>query len=141
VAPALFDSKLLRDVVDVALRAFPVDIVQAKALLVAVDGLLQAGAQGEQLVDALVGGDQAVEGCIGQGLDGVADVGLGEGSGPPLEDDLVVLPEPRLQHTFQDDAALFAAAQGQRLLRREVLVPPRHQQPHGGDLGDEFFFE
>ncbi len=60
VAALPLDAIFLGDMVDVALGVLPVDIVQRVALAVAIDGLGQAGAQGQQLVDPLAGELQAL---------------------------------------------------------------------------------
>ena len=102
VAATPLDGEFLSDVVDVALRVLPINVVQAEALGIALDGLGEAGAQGEQFVDALAGGDEAVEGVtfVAEGLQGMAEVGLGEGVRLAFESDGVVSAEPLGQHVF-----------------------------------------
>ena len=66
--------------------------MQGVAFHIAVDGLFQAFAEGEQVVDLFAGGDQAVKGDLGDFLHGAADVGVGKGVGFALEGDGVHAP-------------------------------------------------
>ena len=139
VAAALLDGELVGDVVDVTFGVLPVDIVEAEALAVAVDRLGEARAQRQQLIDAGVGEQQALEGIVHQAFDRLADIGVAEGMAPALELDLVMRPQPRFQDAGEDDILLLAPAQRQRLVRREVLPAHVDQQLQGGKLGADFF--
>ncbi len=139
VTAPLLHRKLVGDVVDVALGMLPVDVVEAVALAVAVDGLGEAGAQGDQLVEALVGGDEALERLIDQLLHCLADVAVAEGMLLAFEQNLIVLAQPRLQHAGEDDVAFPPAAQGQGIGRREVVPAHVDEQLQGRDLGADLF--
>ena len=80
-AAAALDGKLLRDVIDVVLRLLPVDVLERVALGVAQDGLLQALAQAEKVVDLFVGADQPIEHEVLQRIDPGDDVVFAEGIG------------------------------------------------------------
>ena len=54
----------------------PVDVAQGEAFGIAADGLAQTFSQGQQLVQPLVGADQAVVQLFFEGLDGQLEVGV-----------------------------------------------------------------
>ncbi len=83
-----FDLELIGDVVDVVLRVFPIDVLKRVATLIPVDGLLDGFPQRQQVVCLLVGLHQAVEGDVGQSIDGSSKVGLSEIVCLPFEGDL-----------------------------------------------------
>ena len=60
VAAGPLDGELLGDVEDVVPRFVPVDVAEREALGVALDRLGEALAQGEQVVELLVGPDEPV---------------------------------------------------------------------------------
>jgi len=121
-------------VVDVPLRVLPVDVVQREALEVAFDGLLEALAQAEQVVDLLVGPHQAVVEHVLQRLDGCMDISLAEGVLVALVTDRVDPPELLFQDPIQHDGRLAPAAKGERLGRREVLPAEVLQKLQGRHL-------
>src|SRR2546427_12303516 len=59
VATRTFDAELFGDVKDVVLPVVPVDVVQRETLGVALDGLLHAPPQAQQVLDFLIGSYQA----------------------------------------------------------------------------------
>ncbi len=142
MAAGALDGEFVGDVVDVVFGMLPVDVAEVEALGVAVHRLLEACTQGQQLVDALVGRHQPLDQRrVRQHVQRLGQVGLGEGEGLPLEADRVVLGQPLRQHILQDRRAQLAAAQRQRLGRRQIRPPQPHQQPQRGDLGDQCFAE
>ena len=77
VAARLFDGILLADLIAVALGMGPVDVAERVALGIAVDCLGQGRAEGQQLIDALVGRQQALlERHIQQAAHGCGQVPL-----------------------------------------------------------------
>ena len=79
VAAATLDHELLGYVVNVVVGMFPVDVVELKAPGVSLNRLLQAPAQAQQVVDLLVGPQQAVVHDVLQCVHGRQDVALAEG--------------------------------------------------------------
>src|SRR5438093_899229 len=60
MAARALDAELIGDVKDVVFPVGPVDVVQRKTLGIALDGLLHATPQAQQVVDLLVRSHQAV---------------------------------------------------------------------------------
>lgn len=101
---------------------FPIDVLKRVAPLVAVDGLLDGFSQRQQIERLLVGLHQAVEGDVGQGIDGSNKVRLGEIVRLSFEGDLVQFAKLLDEDRFQHDPAAFAASQVECLRRREIPV-------------------
>jgi hypothetical protein len=77
-AAGTLDGKFGGDVEGVVLPVAPVDVAQAVAFGVLLDGLLQAGAEGEQVVDVFVGFEQAIVFDVFEALNGFLNVGFAE---------------------------------------------------------------
>ena len=75
-----FDFKFVGDVIDVVVGILPVDVVELMAFFIAVDGLFETFAEGEEIVEGFAGGVEGVVGMLGDRLDGFLDVGVAEGS-------------------------------------------------------------
>lgn len=139
VAAALLDDKFVGNVIDVVLGMVPVDIVEAKALAVAVDGLGEAGAQCEQFVEASIGEHETLERFIDQPGDGFVKVAIAKGVRFAFEADLVVLAQPGFEYAGEDDIFLTAAAQRQRLGGGEIVPAEIDQQLQRGNLRADLF--
>jgi hypothetical protein len=74
VAAAALHLELGGDVEGVVPRVLPVDVAQGETLGLAVDVLVEALAEGQQVVDFLAGADQSLEGDVAQRLDRLGDV-------------------------------------------------------------------
>ncbi len=133
------DFELIGDVVDVVFRAFPVDVLKRVAPLVAVDGLLDGFSQSQQVVCLLVGLHQAVEGDVGQSIDGSSEVRLGELVRLSLEGNLVQLAELLDENRFQHHPAAFSASQVECLGRREIPVADLLQKLQRRQVRDQIF--
>ena len=72
------DLELVADVVDIAVRVFPVDVVEGTTFAITTDGLVETGAEGEEVVELFIGADQAVVRLVGEAADCLADVGFAE---------------------------------------------------------------
>ena len=96
--------------------------MQRKTLGVALDGLLHATPQAQQVVDLLVGAHQAVVDHVLEHLHGRQDIALAERILIALEADAVDLAELLGKDTIEKHCAHASAAQCQRLLRRQVGV-------------------
>ena len=100
---------------DIPLPVAPVDVVQVEALGIALDGLFQGRSQGDQVVDRLIGLEQAVVFDVLELLDGRLDVLLAEEKLPPLVVDAVEPLELLAQNPFQQDVAGLSLPRGKRL--------------------------
>ena len=140
-AARALDREFGGHVIDVVSRVTPVHVVQREALQVALDGLLQRHAQRQQVVHRLIGLEQAVVLDVLQALDGALDVLLAEQVAAALVLDAVQLLQLLAQDFLQQHVAGLAAACGQRLGGRQVLVAQVDQHLQGRDLGEVFFVE
>ena len=122
-------------------KVAPVHVVQRETLQVTLDGLLQRHAQGQQVVDRLVGLEQPVIFDVLQPLDGALDVLLAEEIRAALVLDAVQLLHLLAQNLLQQYIAGLAATRGQRLGGRQVLVAQVDQHLQGRNLGEVFLVE
>jgi len=141
VAAALFDQELIGDVIDIVLGVAPIDVVEAEALAIAVDGLRHAGPEGEHLIEAGVGDHEALQRLVEEATEGLADTGVGESVVATLERDRVVGAQPGLQDAGEDNILLLATTEGEGLGGSEVLPAQIDEQLQRGDLGANDFFE
>ena len=136
---ALFDDEFIGNVIKVVFGMRPVDVIEGKAAGVAIDRLRQAGAEGQQFVDFLVGANKAIVRLFAQLADGLLEVGFAERQGAAFVVNLVVLAQPGEQDIFQEHVAIFAAAQGEGFVGGQVGATQVDEKLESGDLGDEFF--
>ena len=123
VRPAPFHGEFRGDVVDILFRVFPIEVMKRPALAVALDGLIQAGPQGEEVINLFVGSHQPIVGFILQPPDRLAQVGLAEQVRLPLGLDPVISLQPGLEDPGQNHLVGPAIAKPQRLLPAEILPP------------------
>jgi len=131
---SLLDNEFICDVIDVVFRMFPIDVMQAEAARIASDGLREAGAEGEQFIDFLIGAHETIVRLFLEITHGLLDIGFAERDFLPFVVDAVMLTQPLDQHILQNDIAELAASFGEGVIGREILIPHRHEQLQGGDL-------
>lgn len=120
----------------------PVDVLQGIALFIALDGFFKGFAQGEQVVNGLVGGDEPfLQGHVLQGVDSGLYAALGKVVFAALVLNLVDLLQLRFQDAFQQYRRAFSAAQPQGFLWREVGIAQVLEELESGELGDVIFLE
>ena len=140
LAAGALERELGRHMEDVVFRVVPVNVAQGEALGVALNGLFQALAQPQEIVDQPPGVLEPLgERHVLQRLDAPPDVRPGERVGAAFELDRVDLLQLGAQDVFQEDARGPPAAQRQGLFRGQVLVAHLLQQGDGGQLRLLFF--
>ncbi len=120
--------KFIRDVEHVVVEVFPIDVIQGETLAVAFDSLLEALAQGEQIVRLLVAAHNTQVGNLAQGFDGSVNVFIGKGIAFPFVFDAVDLAKLVFQDGLQQHPRLGVTAGGQGLLRGEIGVSQALEQ-------------
>ena len=126
-----FDFELGRAVVGVVLRCLPVNEVDVEALGVALDGLGDALAKAEQVINLLVLGSRAGGAEGAQGLHGILDGILGKGAGLPLELKPAMGTDEVDEHRLENHGTEAPAAQADTLLRRQVFPTHLDQKMQG----------
>ena len=121
---------------------FPVDVLEGVALLVALYGLLQGFAQGEQVVDMLIGAYQSLlQGHLFQRMDASLDIAVAVWVCLSLVLNAVEGSQLLFQDFLQNYIGRLATPQPQCLLRCEVGIAQVLQEEQSRDLGDVVFFE
>ena len=141
VAARALHRKFGGDVIDVVLRIFPVDVVEREAAHRPFHRLFQRHAQRQQVIDRLIGFQQAVVLDVLQALDGALEVFLAEQVTVALVLDAIDALEAVAQYLFQQHVGEPSAAHCQCLGRRQVAIAEIGQQLQGGDLREVFFVE
>lgn len=127
ITAALLRHEFVADVIDVVFGMLPVYVFEVETARIARDGLRQADAEGEQFVDLLVGADETVIRFFFEFADGVVEIGFAERNFVPLKADAVMLAQPVEQDILQNDVAELAAAFGEGVIGREVLIAQPHE--------------
>ena len=134
LAAAALHHKLRRHLKRVVQRVLPVDKAQRAATRIAVNRLLQRGAQRQQVVHRFVGAQQAVVGHALQALDGGTQVLFAEKVLARSGVDAVDALERITQHVIQHHIEQTRPAQLARLGRAQVLPAHGQQQLQGRGL-------
>jgi hypothetical protein len=113
--------------------------MERAAFAVPADGLVEAGAQGQEMVDPFVRPDQTVEGFVRQSADRLLDVGLAEEVRLPLDLDAIVLLQPGFEDAGEDDPIGPPAAHLHALLPAQILPAQAMKQLDSGDERIEVF--
>ena len=144
MTPRAFDREFFSDMEDIVCQerlTIPVDIEQRKAFRVSIDGLRQAFAKDQQVINLFVGPDQAVENELTQGLNRRLDVGFTELVFCPLETDLIEFAELRNEDAVENDIRQFPGPQRHGFPWCQVLPAQILKQLQRRDLGDAVFQE
>jgi len=126
---------------DIALPIAPVDVVEVEALGISLDTLFQSRPQGDQVVDRLIGLEQAVVLDALQFLDGGLDILLAEEELAAFVVDAVESLQLLAQNPFQKHIAGLPLPLGKGLFGWEVFVAQVDEELQGGELGEIFFVE
>ena len=129
------------DVIDIIFWIFPVDVVECETAHRTFHRLLQRHAQCQQVIDSLVGFQQAVVLHILQPLNRALQVFLAEQVTVALVLDAVDALETVAQHLFHQHIGKSPAAHGQRLRRSQIAIAEISQQLQRGNLREVFLVE
>src|SRR5215475_676424 len=136
------DLELFGDVKDVVLRTLPIDVIQCEALSVAVDRLLEALAQGDQVVNPLVRPRRPVgQGDVLQRQNRGLNVRVGKFVVGAFKTDPVEATQLFFQDAFEQRIRQFAPALQMYLLPPQVDVAQVLKQLQRRDLRDVVFEE
>lgn len=140
-AAGALHAELGGDVEGVAPPVSPVDVLQVEAPGIALDGLLQGRPQRDQVIELLIGLQQAVVLDVPELLDRRLDVLLAEEILAPPVLNPVDLLEPLPENPLQDHLPGLPLPLPERLLRLQVGKPQIHQYLERRDLGEIFLVE
>ena len=135
VAGGAGDLKFGRDVEGVVARVLPVDEAQGVSLGLALDVLVDALAESEEVVNLLArAAEPVVYGHVAQRFDGAGYAAIIERQFAPLGTDAVEALELRREHILQEHAPHLASPLDRHLLRTQIdcpnFVPRRVERIH-----------
>lgn len=136
-----FHFKLSGDVENVIGRVLPIDVAKGEAAGFLTDGLVEAFAEGEQVVDLFAGADQTFKGNIAEGGDGFGDVLFVESLLLAFELNLVQTAELGGEDALEQDVPTLRAAFSVGIFRADPAVAQFLEELDSRNLADMGFLK